>query len=183
MKTLLGYLGFFGALVALIAAGEIPPVHALSDWTNAHRSLLLPSMIGMAAVGLLVMIWGWITVGIRYGRSMTPEEAKEFMGRPLALPGMQSARMGRFKGVARGRRTDQPVEWSFREMKDAWRAGASWRDGGMRRKYLITAGGLWLILSGFSVSLVLFDPPAVKLMIAGAVIYAVVRTAISFRRA
>ena len=53
----------------------------------------------------------------------------------------------------------------------------------MRRKYFITAGGLLLILGGFSVFMVLMKPPSVKLLMAGTVVYAIVRTAIGFRRA
>ena len=53
----------------------------------------------------------------------------------------------------------------------------------MRQKYFITAGGLLLILSGFSVFVVLSKPPSVKLLMAGTVIYTIVRTAIGFRRA
>ena len=182
MKTVVAYLKLLGAIIALIAVGEIPAVHAFSDWINANRFWLLPLTLGLTAAGLLGMIWGWITVGIKYGRPMSEEEAKQFMARPMG-PGAQSASKGWFKGIARGRKLDQPVEWSFREMKEAWHSGAWWRDPDMRRKYLITAGGLLLILSGFLVFMVLSKPPSVKLLMAGTVIYAIVRTAAGFRRA
>ena len=183
MKNAIAYLKLFGAIILWIAAGEIPAVHAFSDWINANRFWLLPLTLGMTAAGLLVMIWGWITVGIKYGRPMSEEEAGQFLAPPMLGPGTLSASKGVFKGDVRGRKLDQPVEWSFQEMKAAWRAGTWWSDPGMRRNYLITAGGLLLILSGFSVFMVVVKPPSVKLLMAGTVIYAIVRTAIGFRRA
>jgi hypothetical protein len=183
MKTVIAYLKLFGAIVVLILVGEIPAVHALSDWVNANRSWLLPLTLGPTAAGLLVMIWGWIVVGVKYGRPMSEEEAKEFMARPIAGPGAQSISRGRFKGVARGRKVDPHVKWSFREMKEAWRGGVWWTDPEMRRKYLITAGGLTLVLGGFSVLGVIAEASSVKLLSAGTVIHTIVRTADGFRRA
>ena len=183
METVRGYLTLFGSLIALIAVGEIPVVHALSDWINENRSWLLPFTLGTAGAGLLAMIWGWTMVAIRYGRPMSDEEAKQFMAQPIAASGKQSFAKGRFKGLARGRKLDQPVEWSFREMKAAWHSGIWWREPDMRRKYLITAGGLLLILGGFSVFLVLMNPPAAKLLMAGTLVYVIARTVLSFRRA
>ena len=157
-----------GAITALIAVGEIPLVHAFADRIDANRSWLLPVTLGMTAAGLLIMIWGWVVVGIAYGQPMTGEEAERFTG---------------MKGSARGRKVDPPLEWSFKEMKAAWRAGGGWRDPDMRRKYLITAGGTMLVLSGFSVFVVLADAPSVKLLMAGTVVYAIVRLTAGFCRA
>jgi hypothetical protein len=75
------------------------------------------------------------------------------------------------------------MEWSFKDMKASWRAGAWWKDPDMRQKYLITAGGTLLILGGFALFMVLVDPPSVNLLMAGTVIYAVVRLTAGFRRA
>ena len=149
MKTLIGYLQLFGAIVVLIAVGEIPAVHSFSDWIDANRSWLLTLTLGGTGAGFLIMVWGWVIVGIKFGRPMTEEEARQYMSQPIPGPGKQSFSKGRFKGVARGRKVDPPVEWSFQEMKAAWHAGAWWREPDMRRKYFITAGGLLLILSGF----------------------------------
>jgi hypothetical protein len=183
MKEILGYLGLLAVLAVLIAVGEIPAVRAASDWIDAHRANLLTVTLTVTAVGLALLIWGWTVAAVRDGRSMSAEEAKEFMGRALPLPGRQSYRSGLFRGFARGRTTDQPIEWSFRELKVAWRSGTWWSAADMRRKYLITIGGLILILGGFSALLVLFQPPAAKLLIGGTVVYAVTRTMSSLRRA
>jgi len=183
MKTISGYLALLGAVVVLIAIGEVPAVRAASDWIDQHGATLLAATLTVTAVGLALMIWGAVSVAIRYGRPMSAEEARDFAGRPLPLPGQQSYRTGLFRGVARGRTTDQPVEWTFGEMKAAWRAGTWWSDAEMRRKYLITVGGLVLILGGFSVFFVLFKPPAAKLLIGGAIVYALVRTVSTLRRA
>ena len=183
MKTFFGYVGLFGVLIGLIAIGEIPAVHAFSNWINTHRSEFGPVMLGATCLGFIIMIWGWSILGIRDARPMTPSEAKDFMGKPLRLPGTQSFGRGRFKGAAQGVQTDQPVEWSFREMKKAWHAGIWWRDSVMRRRFLITAGGMTTILSGFTALMTLFKPPSAKLLMAGAGMYAVVRLIAGFWRA
>jgi hypothetical protein len=183
MKTLLSYLLPLAALLVLIAAGEIPAVRGASAWIDARRAGLLEATLTVTAVGLVVMIWAWVVVAARAGRPMSDEEAKELAGRPLPLPGQQSFRAGIFRGAARGRTTDQPLEWSFAEMKAAWRAGTWWSDAGMRRKYVITAGGLLLIFGGFATCFVSFQPPAAKLLLGGAVVYAVARTVSSWYRA
>ena len=152
----------------MIAVGEIPLVQAFSDWIDGNRSWLLPVTLCMTGAGLLIMIWGWFVVAIKYGQPMTAEEAERFTG---------------MKGRARGLKVDPPVEWSFKDMKAAWRAGAWWRDPDMRRKYFITAGGTLLILSGFSVFVVIADPPSVKVLMAGTVVYAIVRLTAGFCRA
>jgi len=183
VKTAIEWLKLIGALILLIAIGEIPVVHQFSDWINVNRSSLLPFTLSSTLVGFLVMVWGWIVTGIKYGRPMSDEEAGQFMSQPIAGPGKQSFSRGRFKGIARGREVDQPVEWSFREMKEAWHSGTWRRDPDMRRKYFITAGGLLLVLSGLAVFIVLMKPPSVKLLMAGTVVYATVRTTIGFWRA
>jgi hypothetical protein len=174
---------WFGALIALIAVGRIPVLHAWSDWINTHRSRLVTVPLTVTGAGLIIMIWGWTVVGIRNGRAMTSSEAQQFAGQPLPLPGMQSFGRGRFKGVARGRQTDQPVEWSFKEMKDAWHAGTWWRDSDMRRNFLITAGGIAVFLGGFLLFLVLLKPSSAKLLMAGSGIYGVTRLIDGFWRA
>ena len=155
-------------IIALIAVGEIPLVHAFAGWIDGNRSWLLPITLGLTGIGLLIMIWEWVAVGIQYGQPMTGEEAERFTG---------------MKGRARGWKVDPPMEWSFKGMKAAWRAGAWWRDPDMRRKYFITAGGTLLILSGFSVFIVIADAPSVKVLMAGTVIYAIVRLTAGFLRA
>jgi hypothetical protein len=161
-------LKLLGVIIALIAVGEIPVVHAFSEWIDGNRSWLLPVTLGMTGAGLLIMIWGWVVVGIQYGQPMTGEETGRFTG---------------MKGWARGRKVEPAIEWTFKEMKAAWRSGAWWRDPDMRRKYFITAGGTMLVLSGFSVFVVIADAPSVKLLMAGTVLYAIVRLTAGFRRA
>ncbi len=167
-KTAIEWLKLLGAIIALIAVGEIPLVHAFSDWIDGNGFWLLPVTLGLTAAGFLILMWGWIGVGIQYGRPMTTEEAERFT---------------RMEGWTRGRKVDPPMEWSFKDMKAAWSGGAWWRDPDMRRKYFITAGGTMLILSGFSVFVVIADPPSVKVLMAGTVVYAIVRLTVGFCRA
>jgi hypothetical protein len=68
-------------------------------------------------------------------------------------------------------------------MKTAWRDGSWWRDDDMRLRYLITAGGVVLLVSVFALFAVLFDPPAVRLLLCATVVYVLVRLAATVWRA
>jgi hypothetical protein len=172
-----------GAFLALIAVGEIPTVRAWSSWISAHRAALLAPALGATGTGLVVMVWGWAVASMEYGRPMTESEARQFMARPRVVPGHQSLRAGTFRGTALGRTMDRPAEWSFAEMKTAWHDGTWWASRGMRRKFAIASGGTLLVLGGFLVALVLSEPPAVKVLIAATVTYAIVRLSVGFIRA
>src|SRR2546427_3823068 len=123
-KTAIEWLKLVAAIVALIAVGEIPWVHAFSGWIDANRFWLFPFTLGLTVTGFLVMIWAWVVVGVKYGRPMTHEEVERLTGH-------------RLKGWTSGRKVDPPMEWSFKDMKADWRAGTWWKEPAMRRKYLI----------------------------------------------
>lgn len=70
-------------------------------------------------------------------------------------------------------------ERSFREVKQAGRSGA-WRyDPAWQRFFALAAGGLLLVCGMFSLFIVI-GPPFVKLLMVGALLYAVARTAWGF---
>jgi len=183
VETVREWLKFLCALLVLIAAGEIPPVRAFSGWIDLNRSWLVPLLLGLTVAGLLVLIYGWVIVGIQLGRPMSHQEIERLTARTQMISPGPAYSEARLKGWSRGRTVDPPMEWSFREMKDAWRDGTWWADPGMRLKYFLTAGGVLAILSGFTLILVLSKPPSVKLLIGGAVIYASTRLTLGFSRA
>jgi hypothetical protein len=73
-KTAIEWVKLLAAIIALIAVGEIPMVHAFSGWIDANRFWLFPFTLGLTVTGFLVMIWAWVVVGVKYGRPMTHEE-------------------------------------------------------------------------------------------------------------
>lgn len=149
---------------------------------DEQRSWLLPLTIAVTGVGLLVLIWGWVRTGIMLGRPMSHEEVEQLAGRTRVLgPGKWFSK-ARLWGKTAGLQVDPPVEWTFQEMKTAWRAGTWWRDPDMRAKYLITLAGSTAILGLFAIGVVI-SPRSVKLILAGAMCYALARGMRAYWRA
>lgn len=182
MTTLLEWLKLFGIIFLLIFLGELPPVKALSDFINGHRRLFFEITIVMTATGALALLWGFVGVGRDYGRPMTHEEFERLAARTQILgPGKRFSK-ARFYGKLAGVVVPETT-WSFHDLKESWHSGAWRTDSQIRRKYFITAGGSLFVLSGFTLFAVLFQPPSVKLMLLGAVVYALFRLTSAFWRA
>lgn len=62
-------------------------------------------------------------------------------------------------------------------------AGTWWADPAMRRKYIITADGTLCILGFFPVLVVAVDPVSIKVILGGALLYALVRLTWAFWQA
>jgi hypothetical protein len=181
MSTLFQWLKLFGVIFFIIFLGELPLVKALSDFINDHRRLFFEITIVMTATGALALLWGFVGVGRGFGRPMTHEEFEGLAARTQILgPGKRFSK-ARFRGKLAGVVVPETT-WSFHDLKESWRSGAWRTDSHMQRKYFVTAGGSLFVLSGFTLFAVLFQPPSVKLMLLGAVVYALVRLVLAFWR-
>lgn len=181
MQTLREGLKVFGAIFVAILVGEVPAVKAWAQMIDEQQGWLLPLTIGLAVVGFLMLLWGFVGAAAMQGRPMTSEEFEQLSARTQILgPGKRFSK-ARFWGKSKGVVVPD-TEWHFQDMKSAWGAGTWWTDPDMRRKYIITAGGMMTSLALFAVGLVVF-PVSVKLILAGAILYMVVRVTLAFRRA
>lgn len=154
----------------------------LAALIDEHRRLLFKITIVTTATAGLALLWGFIGAGRNDGRPMTHDEFERLAARTQMLgPGKRFSR-ARFRGKTAGVEVPETA-WSFRELKESWGSGAWRTDSDMQRKYFITAGGGLFVLSGFTLFAVLVRPPSVKLMLLGAVVYALVRLMSAFRRA
>jgi hypothetical protein len=143
---------------------------------NASFSLLL-----ILAAAVLALLVGAIGLTRARGRAMTHEEFERLSARTQVL-GRPISSHARFHGKASGVVLPDN-EWSFRELKEAWRSGGWWSDPEIRSKWMITAGGTLVALGGFALMAVLVRPPAAKILLGGACVYALVRLIWSFVRA
>jgi hypothetical protein len=179
MKTALEWLKLIGAIVGLIALGALPAVREFARLIDERRAWLLPLTLGMTIVGFLALLWGWVVTAIRLGQPMSHEEVEQLAARTRILgPGTPFSR-ARLWGKTAGTQVPE-MGWTFQELKEAWQAGTWWRDPGMRMTYVITAGGTLFVSSGFALLMVLFEPPAVKFLLGGTVLYALGRLTWAF---
>jgi len=183
VKTVLKWVKAVGVIFVVILVGELHAVKAAARVVDEQRPWLLPLSLGVTGLGFIILIWGWTRIGLRMGKPMTREEMEQLAAQTQILGPGKNFSKARLWGKTAGVKVDPPVEWTFGEMKAAWRNGAWRRDPDMRQKYIITAGGILFLLSGFSVLFLLFEPPSVKLILGGTVLYAAVRLVRGFRRA
>ncbi|MGH7207002.1 MAG: hypothetical protein ACREI2_12430 [Nitrospiraceae bacterium] len=67
-------------------------------------------------------------------------------------------------------------------MKAAWKSGAVWRDSVWTRRLITTVGALMMAVGLFGFFVVI-GPPWIKVLMGGALLYALVRMTLAFRHA
>lgn len=122
---------------------------------NQSRRVYLGSAIAVFALGFIAFMGGVIygvVTGVRSRRLRDP------------IPAPQQTAGGGFH-----------IEFSFREMKEAWRSGAWLTDRWWRFSFYMMAAATVMIVGLFSV-LFMVGHAGVRLVVAGALLYAVVLT-------
>jgi hypothetical protein len=178
------------AILALVAVGEaVPALKALEPLMDAHRRALLFVTVPLGVAGWLLLVGGGIYLVLSRGLPMSREEVEAMErrrpGERLAGGGRGavarwSGSVYRFHGVELG--AEAREEASFAEVKAAWRHRA-WRFSPRWRGIFTMAAGAAALTFGLFGSLLVIAPAGVKLLIAAALAYAVVRTASGFARA
>jgi hypothetical protein len=165
---------------AVLIAGELlPPWQALHRFLGDHPALLrgLSALtMGMAILGVLLLVGTQfvVRVGDEWGAR----------SRPASLPGGTRGRAswfaGRFSGwaVSGGFHDEAP----FWEVKRAFQRGVWWSEPRWRRFSLMGLGAILLTFGLFGF-IFFISPPGVKLLMAGALVYAAARTAWGFYKA
>jgi len=173
-----------GSLVGVLAAiilAEVPPMPDAAAWIDARRPPLLMGVAIVLALGFGLFLGGIIMLVMDRDRVLSHAEV-ENVGRSVRTPTRQAAWRAthyRFFGTAAGRRGDD--SFRLKDFKAAWRRGAIWRDAEWRRRFVTTVGALSLVVGIFGL-LIVVGPPWIKVLGAGALIYAFVRLGWGMRR-
>lgn len=182
LKRSLPWVGMLAIVFLAVIVGEaFPPLKGLERFLKAHQFPFLAATIGLTAVGFVLMMGGILDLIMAQGAPMSHEEVEELHRetRDLAArPYIRRASMYRIWGKTAGAQAHD--EFSLHAMKEAWRTGAWWRHAQWRRRFVTTAGGLLLLCGVLSVVIVL-APAGLKLLIGGALLYALGRLARSLR--
>jgi hypothetical protein len=184
LKSIFGWSAMFALLVLAIVVSEtVPLVKDLESLIKQHEFWLLVGTGGMAVLGFVLFMGGGLDMLMTQGEPMSHEEVEDLdrSNRDLAAqPYTWRASTSRIWGKTSGGEVYD--EFSFRSMKDAWRTGAWWRSSQWRQRLVITAGGLLMIFGGFGLAFVL-APASIKLLVGGAMLYALARLTWGFWRA
>jgi hypothetical protein len=132
-------------------------------------------MIPLIILGFMMFMGGVIWMVISKGNPMTHQEVEQLSAQ-AAFPTSSYARV-RLRGRTVGRQAE--MRTSFHAIKEAVRTGAWIRDPQWRMFFVIASGAGLLFVAGFGVGVVA-GPPVIKVMMSGALAYALLRMTVAF---
>jgi hypothetical protein len=177
MKALLQTLLLVAVIFALaVAVDQIAPLKRFTLYLSQHPEPYRSMAIGMSVAGwvLLIGVLGFLLIA--RGRPMSEAEARDFMQSSAGGPRLTRVLRGRAAG------REFQIAASFREIKDAFRTGAWLREPGWW-PLVIGLLAMPLIFYGMFGYFIVIGPPLVKLICAGALVYATLRTLWAFWKA
>lgn len=178
------FAGMLGVFLAAMVLGEaVPALKDVERLLARHEAGLLTLTIGMAALGFALFM-GAVVVRVFSGATAPMAETEvEDLARGVRMEARPvSGRVGRYRFRGRSAGASFSDEFSFREAKEAWRRRA-WRTSPRWRSNFVVMLGVMLLALGLFGTFIVIGPNGIKLLCAGALAYAAVRTAVGFARA
>jgi hypothetical protein len=167
-------------LAAIFVAGVIgelvPALKGLDAWMAVRQVPLMYVTGGTALLGLLVMMGGIISLIIERGKALDHtgvENVARSVRDGLAVPRIWRTSTYGIRGKTVG--AEAHDQFTFAELKDAFRSGVLFSERHWRRRLLIMCGGTLMFFGIFGAAIV-YTPLALKILLAAAVVYAVMRT-------
>jgi hypothetical protein len=153
-----------------VVVDRITPVKQLDAYFKEYPQPYTSITLGMMAAGFALLLYPWIVAIFGHGQPMRKEKTKAHT----------SQQVGIFRGTAIGREARMAA--SFREIKVAFRTGGWLLDSKWRPICFGVIGTLLALMGMFGYFFVI-GPPTVKVIVGGALAYALVRTAWGFWKA
>jgi hypothetical protein len=168
---------------AVIFLGEVlAQLTGIDRIIARHEAMLLAATVVTAVFGFTFFMGGILYRIFGGGEPMSHADIEDLSRRASfqRRPSLARASAYRFRGKSAG--SSFHDAFSIREAKAAWRQRA-WRDSPRwRGNFAIMAGAFFLTVGLFGVFIVI-GPGGIKLLCAGAIVYAIVRIIIAFARA
>ena len=153
-----------------VVVSFITPLQRLDSYFKEYPQPYTSITLGMLVVGFALLWYPWSVAIFGHGQPMSEQRAKA----------RTSQQMGLFQGKAIGREARMTA--SFREIKVAFRTG-DWLLDSKWRPICFGVVGTLLALIGMFGYFFVIGPPTVKVIVGGALAYALVRTAWGFWKA
>jgi hypothetical protein len=176
-------LSLIAALAAIAVGSVLPPLQRLHDWTQTHQRPLLWITIPLGAIGFALFIGCTVAMVLAQGEPISRQEIDEMDRRILERklgPGRMRVSAFRNFGLVVGSQAEDGA--SFADIKQAW-ALRAWAFSPRWRRMFLMMLGTALLFFGLFGSFFVIAPAGVKLLLGGAFVYAVARTAAGFARA
>lgn len=183
-RRTLGTVAFLAGVLLVIGVAEaVPALVGLGEWIDARRGPLLLATGLLAGAGFLLFMGSVLHLVLTGGQPMSRAEVGALQARVRLLdlePRVARGAVGWVAGDAAGARGEET--FTLAEVKTAWRARAWQVSPTWRRRFVLLAGVTLLTLGLMGVAVAL-SPTGLKLVVAGFVLYAAIRTVLALRRA
>jgi hypothetical protein len=174
LKRIMGYAVMLGVVFIVIILAELPPVQYWAGVITQHEDLLLSITVGIGVLGFVLFMGSVLSLAMAQDKPMRHEDVEDlsrsvkFAARPAAWRASSYRIWGQAVGQEGG------DAFTVAEMKAAWQAGALFGHPVWRRRLIVSVGVLMFAFGLFG-SFVVIGPPWIKLLMAGALLYAIIR--------
>jgi hypothetical protein len=182
-RDLAGQVAWLAGVLLLVTLGQTwPPLARLGAYFHLHQRAYLLPLVTLGALGFVLFLGSAIAMVLAEGRPMSRQEIEALERRALRRQlGAGAGRIAvRLPRLAVGAEAEDGA--SFADVKAAFRARAWEVSPRWRRLFLAMTGAAFLLVGLFGAGIVL-APAGFKLVLAGALLYAGVRTVRGFARA
>jgi hypothetical protein len=171
MRKILNIAGGLALVLVAAVLAELPPMPAVVVWIQQHEWQLMLATGSLGVVGFTLMMGGILKLLMDQDTSLSHADVEdvERSVRMAARPATWRASSYRLWGRAAGQQGSE--QFSFRELKQAWKSGAVRHDRVWKRRFITSAGALMLAMGLFGTFVVL-GPGWVKVLLGGALLYA-----------
>ncbi len=171
MRKILNIAGGLALVFVAAVLAELPPMRVVVVWMQQHEWPLILATGGIGVVGFTLMMGGILKLLMDQDQSLDHagvedvERSVRMAGRPVTW----RASSYRVWGHTAGRQGSE--QFSFRELKQAWKSGAVRHDRVWKRRFITSIGALMMVV-GLLGSFVVLGPGWVKVLLGGALLYA-----------
>lgn len=174
MRTLLNVAGGLALVFVAAVLAELPPVQAAVAWIEAREWPLIIATGSVGVLGFTLMMGGILKLLMDQDKTLSHADVEdvERSVRMAARPVSWRASSYRVWGSTGGRGGSD--QFSFGQLKQAWKSGAVWHDAIWKRRAITAIGALMLTIGLFG-SFVVMGPPWIKVLMGGLLLYAMTR--------
>lgn len=171
MTTVLGIAGGLALVFVAAVLAELPPMPAVVVWIQQHEWPLMVAAGSIGVVGFTLMMGGILKLLMDQDESLSHADVEDVERNVRMAPRSVTWRASSYRFWGRTAGEQGSEQFSFRELKQAWKSGAVWHDRVGKRRLITSIGALMMTVGLFG-SFVVMGPPWIKVLIGSLLLYA-----------
>ncbi len=149
----------FAAVFAGAVVSAIPPFPGWFDMVEANQTSWLMVTAGSAVVGFVLVMGGILDLLMAQDRTLSHEGAENIERSVRVASRLVAWRASSYRAWGQATGRAGPEQFTFSEIKQAWRTGAWRRDPRWKRRFVTALGALLLFWGVFGIVFTLGPPP------------------------